>query len=301
MAAVAGLAQVIAAAFGFPNLTYAQLLSVIVLFVMGPLAFVRKLDTLGMFSSPLGVFSYFSVCGVVIFKFFSDSHCLTQSDSFIPTDNSALECLNIAIFSFTLSPYVFSICFDEIAPGAGDPSCVPAQDVPLRRFRRMVHAGIAISLVLYVAVGVPGFLQFGKQTRSNIILNYPQESPVTILMSILMAVSVCMGFPMNVYPLRATISRLVAGDEPPSETQFCIETAAIVLSALGVCIAVPNIGKIFNVTGATGCMLVVFLLPCAFVAALEKRVRPMVGFVAVLGTISSVVSLAMVLHELGRA
>lgn len=301
MAAAAALAHVIAAALGFPDLTYAQLLSGMLLCIMGPLAFIRKLDTLGKFSSPLGVFSYFCLSGVVIFKFFSDSNFQTQLDNMHPLareDGSTLECLNIAIFAFTLSPYVFSIFFEEIAPGSDDPATVPAHEVPVYRFRRVLHAGIAVSFVLYMIVGVTGFLHFGKDTQSNIILNYPLESPITIAMSALMGVSVCMSFPMNVYPLRATIDRIIAVDKPPSETRFVVETLAIIVSAFGVCIEVPDIGKIFDVTGATGCMLLSFLLPCIFLAALEKQVRLMVAIVATVGTISSCICLAMVLPEL---
>merc|ERR1712118_118297 len=110
-----------------------------------------------------------------------------------------------------------------------------------------------------------------------------------------MVVSICMGFPMNVYALRSTIDRMVAADKSSSETQFLVETAMIVFSAFGVCIAVPNIGKIFDVTGATGCMLLNFLLPCIFLAALEKNVRLMASFVAAVGTISSLITLAMMI------
>lgn len=302
MAAAAALAHVIATALGFPNLTYAQLLSGIVLCIMAPLAFVRKLDTLGKFSSPLGVFSYFVLCGVVIFEFLIDPNFDSQLQNLHPlarTDSSVLACVNIAVFAFTLSPYCFSIFFEEIAPGCDDPSVVPAQQVPTKRFRRVVHAGVALSFVLYMIVGVTGLLHFGTQTQSNIILNYPVTSPVTITMSILMAVSVCMSFPMNVYPLRVTVDRLVAGDKPvPSEARFITETITLVVSAFGTCLAVPDIGKIFDVTGATGCMLLSFLLPCIFIAVLEKRVRLVVGIVAAAGTISSAISLAMVLPEL---
>ena len=159
-----------------------------------------------------------------------------------------------------------------------------------------------VSFACNLAVGIPGVLQFGSASSQNILLDYPADDGPTLAMSVLMATTTCVCIPMNVYPLRTLVHQTFAGGAPQTRALFLLETTAILLLAYGTSVAVPHIGVIFDVTGATGCMLVSYTLPCAFVLAVgDRRCCGAVVVVGLVGTASCLVSLGVVLPELGRA
>eukprot|EP00239_Pterosperma_sp_CCMP1384_P006811 CAMPEP_0197856216 /NCGR_PEP_ID=MMETSP1438-20131217/28114_1 /TAXON_ID=1461541 /ORGANISM="Pterosperma sp., Strain CCMP1384" /LENGTH=183 /DNA_ID=CAMNT_0043471597 /DNA_START=13 /DNA_END=564 /DNA_ORIENTATION=- len=160
---------------------------------------------------------------------------------------------------------------------------------------------MVLSFMIYMSVGMFGVLQFGPSTLDIILLNYNakgQTSHLTVAISGVMAGTVMICLPLNVYPLRCLIDEVCFPGRPFSYKRFIPETLAIIAVAFTIAVTVENIGKIFDVTGATGCMFVSYLFPCLFVSKVLRRWGVLMGVVCVVGTAFSVVSLWKIVPEL---
>merc|ERR1712048_660153 len=96
--------------------------------------------------------------------------------------------------------------------------------------------------------------------QSNVLLSYPTNDSVAAMASSAMVVAVVACLPINIFPLRQLVFPMETGTFKP------LEAPIILLSASLVAYTVPNLGKIFDLTGATACLSCCYLLPCFLVA-----------------------------------
>jgi len=151
---------------------------------------------------------------------------------------------------------------------------------------------LGLSLLIYLGVGIPGFLLYGVSTKDNILLNFPKDESLTVIMSGIMAFVVAICFPINVYPLRSLLAQILFPGETEIQMRyFHILTICVIVVSFAISALVPHMGDIFDFTGASGCLFVCYLLPCAYLMKLQGESIMSLMVVAAIGTICSVLSL----------
>jgi len=227
----------------------------------------------------------------------------------IPTDSSFLMTFPIASFAFNLQPYIFPVFFESqdapvvevkakrfsVAPNSktGAPrnirkSCMPtefsmtagsddskmAEEIPGNTEndkKRIVRIAMFISFGIYMMAGLFGFIHFGKETDSNILLNYDQGNWLSMVVNVITIISVLACFPLNVFPLRALVDDFIAKENSEFYyPHFAMETAGIIGAAFVVKVLISDIAVVIGITGATACTIVAYLSPIAYSAKLQK-------------------------------
>ena len=133
-------------------------------------------------------------------------------------------------------------------------------------------------------------------TKSDILLNYEKDDTIPAIISGFMALAVSLCLPINLYPLRELIDGLIPPCLPSA--RFVLVTIGILAASAGISFVVPNLGDVFDLTGATGCMFVCYLLPCMFLAKLEGHWRCSSMLVVLIGVPASIISLWKIIPEL---
>ncbi|SCV05385.1 LANO_0H06326g1_1 [Lachancea nothofagi CBS 11611] len=168
-----------------------------------PLLLLKKLDSL-KYSSILALFAVaYLVC--LILGFFVSDVLLTDNSSVIRGDISwirvydlkgLVSTFTIIIFAFTGSMNLFSI-INEL------------KDNSMSNIDKVISRTMFISSVLFLIVGICGYLTFGSNVMGNIMLNYDPESNWTIAGKLCMGFMVVLSFPLLFHPCRISANNMV--------------------------------------------------------------------------------------------
>lgn len=295
------------------------LLVLLVCLVELPLCCVRDLDTLGRFSSPLGVFSLCAVAAVVVVQALTASSWGPDSTGWpdpplLPEGRSLLLTFPIATFSFSAQPYVLPLLFHQVLPRAERPSGAHVSQAqredgePLSRMQpyskedrrkalRVVYAAMALCALLYMATGLFGVLQLGdlQHVKSNVLLSYPADDAVACITSAVMTVAVATCLPINIFPLRQLLcAHMGVSEGSGSESHWAyigLQGGLILALATVTACFVSNLGKVFDVTGATACLTCCYVLPCLAAAKWDGRWSWQTLCTLAIGTAGSLLSL----------
>jgi len=160
--------------------------------------------------------------------------------------------------------------------------------------------------VLYFLVSLFGLLNFGSDTKGNILLNYPSSDILLTVARLLMAIHVALAYPLQSWAARNVLDHLLfqnAGDEDPKKKRhknirYAIMTVCILGFAFLGAAAIPDITIIFGFIGCLGSMFANFIFPPIFYLKLIESPTPMkipavmlivIGFlVGIFGTASLV-------------
>merc|ERR1719235_743201 len=99
-----------------------------------------------------------------------------------------------------------------------------------------------LCLVIYLVMGIAGFLAFGEMTQGNAMTNLQpflcDNDPLVIVGFIAMAFAVTMAFPLNIFPIRFTVETVLFYHNPAWNTKAvrvsigCIAVALSLVNAL---------------------------------------------------------------------
>jgi amino acid permease len=169
-----------------------------------------------------------------------------------------------------------------------------AQNMPLNSIAEMracTQCACVLVGAVYTAVGVFGFAAVAGSTipakvvvAPNIMAHF-SDGLVTDAFQVGCAVSIIMSYPLQVFPLRASIWSMYgpqrSGDAETGMTSakrpgmpdsiFWQLTAALVCGTLLVAIVIPRMDAIYMLSGATGNCTVAFFLPAIFYLIWEDR------------------------------
>ena len=236
------------------------MLCLVTLFVLLPLSVLDSINDL-RFASLAGVGCVLYLIGVVVYIFLTGhtNPSLVTDDGFsgMQPKNGLLGCfkmLSLAIFAFCCQPNVPSI-YTEL------------ERKSFRRMETVSRLAMAFCLVIYMVMGVAGFLAFGEGTQGNVLANlqpYLCERDLVVVSGFgCMAFAVTMAFPLNIFPIRFAIQTALFYRQPKWDkpgVRFAIAAGAV-FSSLAVAIALPSINVIFEVIGATTGSFVCFIGP----------------------------------------
>ena len=187
--------------------------------VMFPLSLQRRVESLERFSS-VGVLSIvFLVLSVVVHSISNRDawarNVVTQQVDYASMiwPNSlgdVLQAFPMIIFAFSCQVNVCAIYEELSTPEIERVAAAPTSDTVLRLKETMMaeitKAGALLCMVLYICVGLFGYLEFSFATDDNILNNYGADSGnLMILASAFVCVAVVVAFPFNILPARVTL------------------------------------------------------------------------------------------------
>ncbi|CDO55097.1 similar to Saccharomyces cerevisiae YER119C AVT6 Vacuolar aspartate and glutamate exporter [Geotrichum candidum] len=166
-------------------------------FIVGPLSFLKHLDSLKYTSViALVAVGYLVVIVIYQFFFFDSSEHKGNVNIVQPQSLAAvLKALPVFIFAFTCHQNMFS----------------SLNEIPVKKeanFRKIVTFSIGPAAIVYIMVGLAGYLTFGDKVGGNIIAMYPYSIKI-VIGQIAIAILVLLSYPLQCHPCRASIRNII--------------------------------------------------------------------------------------------
>lgn len=233
--------------------------------VVAPLSCFKKMDAL-KFTSGLSVaFVFFLMTLVFLYSLKieslppctddgdDDGECKGDIPMFSITGNT-FRVLSIFIFAFSCQTNIFNVVNELRNPTQA-------------RFDAVSGCAIVTSGSIYLVVAVAGFLTYGTEVESNILISYP-KTKLTSAARVFVSMLVAFSYPILFLPGRSSIMGLWRGfDKDPdawhkyNSHRYVIVTVCLLAASLGTALLVEDLGLVFGLVGATGATMISFILP----------------------------------------
>ncbi|KAF9940725.1 hypothetical protein BGZ67_006901 [Mortierella alpina] len=176
--------------------------------IIGPLAFLRRLDSLKA-TSALALTAVFYLVFIVIHFYLKPEQPLPPKEEirYVYLSSQFWTTLPIFVFAFTCHQNIFSV-YNELT------------DNGQSMLNRIISTSIGSAVVVYHTIGVLGYLTFGNIVGGNIIQMYNASLLVTIG-RIAIVILVMFSFPLQCHPCRACLDKvLIAAVQFWDSTRF---------------------------------------------------------------------------------
>lgn len=149
------------------------------------------------------------------------------------------------------------------------------KDRSIKRFSIVVFVALGISLLVYLATGIAGYLTFGECSFSDILKNYGASYETIVVARVALALLTIFTFPLANNALRSSIVDLwwqgrYTQDNLPRKP-FVIITTAVVVFATFIGIEVQQVDVVLAYKGAIFGSFIVYMLPAIIYTQLRKR------------------------------
>jgi len=281
------------------------------LFVVLPLSLHRRIGKLWL-ANVLGILS---IAYVVIFVLIAAVTVFHGSDD-VTANIEAVRFNPGSVYTVTLLIGAFA-CHNTALPVYEE---LRSRSIP--RMDRAVRGAIATAFVLYEIIGMSGYLQFGGDTRDNVLLNfspaYVAQHPVLyyplMLGQTCMASALVLTAPVAMWPFRSCVLSVYlraknGGQQTPSHMATSLEhkaaTAGSLLLILICSIFVPSVKIPLSIVGSVSGSLLIFILPSLFYLLqsperLLSRAHAGPLLMLAAGAVVGVVGLSLTLFKLAR-
>jgi amino acid permease len=194
--------------------------------LMGPLAFLRKLDSL-KYTSLAGLGAVVYMVALAVVNYFYSANEIPEGFEPVPVapfSVSALKSFAVFIFAFTAHQ---NIC--TIQGEAEDPTNAFLE--PIIKF------SVAASSAAYFIFSILSYAVYGQTTQSNVFLNFPADSLMMTFGRILYVLLSAFSYPLLTHPCRASIINLL-----PVSPQFKHSNDATIVNSITFLIVVGSVG-----------------------------------------------------------
>ncbi|KNC81178.1 hypothetical protein SARC_06489 [Sphaeroforma arctica JP610] len=250
-------------------------ITVVFLFVAVPLATLKHLDSLRVWSLIGNIAALFLVFVVFISSFNTSlnpchqdplpvniaEQCAAPNVPFVPTIQ-ILKYVSIFIFGFTCHQNIFTI-HNEI------------EDNGRQNMRYVIVSSIATTLCIYIVLLGSSLNTFGPTIDKDLLKMYPKSTLMTIC-RLCITLLVVTSYPLQTHPCRDNITHLLAKVFPRMDVFHSARiyygiTGAICLSGYIVAICVTDLSKVLAVVGATASTFITYILPGLFYTKLHQN------------------------------
>jgi amino acid permease len=146
-------------------------------------------------------------------------------------------------------------------------------DVP--GMMNVVHLSVGACSLLYLGVGIFGYLCFYQVTSPNLLNNFTDESNGAIaLAKIGLAIVLVASAPLFMLPMRDTLNNLLFSEEKAKQFSWIrhiIFTVGILGFAYLLACVTPEVSDVLSLTGSLCSTAVMYLFPATFYLALEQN------------------------------
>lgn len=224
---------------------------------MLPTVFVKRLSILAWLSM-------LAVLAVFIIVFILLGFCLGESNSWALEN---IPSFNLNTFPISLGIILFSYCGHTVFPGIEGSMQEP------KKYKKVSRGAFSSVTAIKFLVGLFGCLTFGSSTQSIAILNL-SSSHASILSKIatfMVIVNVYFSYPLNMFVVSGTLDIVLLPKFPICYKDkrynylwvFGTRTT-LVLSTLGIAIAVPHFGLLMSIFGSLFGVCITLIFPCLF-------------------------------------
>ncbi|XP_075216031.1 solute carrier family 38 member 8-like isoform X2 [Lycorma delicatula] len=169
------------------------------LIIILPNLFSKKMDFL-KYVSRLGVLAIFYVGAMVTTEYFISNYKPNNEKNSVGKPDSSVHLYEV-ILSFATICYAYHCHVQSIAILG----CL--KDRSPKKIIIAVVAAFSIVSLLYASTGTFGYLTFGNDVKSNIILNYDPREPIVLLAFVLLALKICSSYPIVLFCGRYSIKK----------------------------------------------------------------------------------------------
>uniref|UniRef100_A0AAV1T8E9 Amino acid transporter transmembrane domain-containing protein n=1 Tax=Peronospora matthiolae TaxID=2874970 RepID=A0AAV1T8E9_9STRA len=280
--------------------------------IVFPLSLSRQIGKLWLAS----VLAILSICYVVAFVVVAFLVAYNTEGLTIAPGVEAIRLEPGSVYTLTLLISAFA-CHNTALPVYEE-----LKDRTLPRINRAVVGAITVAFVLYEAISLCGYLQFGSETKDNILLNFSPEylshhkaAKVPLLIGQLcMALALILTAPIAMWPFRSCVLsvylRVKNGVQTPSHEATYKEYVGVTvlsLTVIMICsIFVPSVKIPLSIVGSVSGSLLIFIMPALFFLLQatdpmwsRNHVGPLVmlGAGFVVGTVGLSLTLYKLYHE----
>ncbi|KAF1805251.1 transmembrane amino acid transporter protein-domain-containing protein [Mucor lusitanicus] len=238
---------------------------------VGPLSYLRKLDSL-KYTSLIALFAVAYLVIIVLYHYISPNFPPPPPEAieYFRFSTKIFSQLPVFIFAFTCHQNIFSV-HNEL------------QDNSERSIIKVIFSSIGSAAFIYEVVAVLGYLSFGKDVLGNIILMYPQSYFVAYG-RLAIVILVIFSYPLQAHPCRASIDKIIDSfhrqKQLPQQQdavivnhtkRHLIVTTCIVVATYLVAITISQLDLVLSFVGSTGSTTISFILPGFFYLKLFKQ------------------------------
>lgn len=243
-----------------------------------PLSFLKNLDSL-KYTSILGLAAIGYLTVLVLANYFFGDYVPERGHIGLgpPKISGIFSTLSIIVFAYTGHQNMFSVINE-------------ARDRSLISLTKLVNLSIVVSSILFIAVGITGYLTFGDRVGGNVILLFHQGWTTT-LGRLAIVFMVNFSFPLMIHPARISVNNIYywirlnvfkaapAAEETPlldveapkddfvvpfSTSSFNAITIGLLVVGYYLAITVKSFALVLAIVGATGSTAISFILPGLF-------------------------------------
>lgn len=285
--------EIITDILNIPNEPHLRILIVIfiAIFIALPLALLRRVDSLSSLSAlSFGLYMFlalklFSEASVnVITSELSENEGTTITSKSLLWWNTSAILPNLPIFAMSLScqTQLFEV-FDHSSLNFDDYDVVG-------KLNRIVRRAVHLCTVIYISVGLFGYLAFHKQSFGGNILAFLPPSLGSSVAKIGFIATVAVSLPLCLFPCRTSLHSLLVRTSKESnkvsllneliastnvhfmsDKWFRILTVILITFTVGVSIVVPHIEFVLSIIGSTIGTMICFILPGLVYLNLTKK------------------------------
>ncbi|XP_062089934.1 amino acid transporter AVT6E [Humulus lupulus] len=283
------------------------LILVVLVIFLAPLCALEKIDSLSLTSAAsvaLAVVFVVVACVVAVIKLVEGR---IQAPRMAPDFSSKEAILDLlVVIPIMTNAYV---CHFNVQPIYNE-----LEDRSPQKMNRVGRITTVLCVVVYASTAISGYLLFGKDTESDVLINFDKDlgirfsSALNYIVRVGYVLHLILVFPVIHFSLRQTVNALVFEKSAPlSESRKRSLALTVVLLAL-IYIGstmVPNIWTAFKFTGATTAVSLGFIFPSLIALRLSRKGESlsvgekllswmmliMAGTVSIVGVIGNVYSL----------
>jgi amino acid permease len=147
---------------------------------------------------------------------------------------------------------------------------------------RIAFRACTINLFFYLIIILSGYLSSYDKTPDVILSReVPKEFNIPVMIAqILISCGLCIGIPVNYFPLRKAIFNQTFGDSEYTKKRAIITAAIFSSSSCILAILLPEISSVLSILGGFGCVTICFVIPMiAYINVLhERRTQTIVSY-----------------------
>jgi len=164
--------------------------------------------------------------------------------------------LPIFVFAFTCHQNLFAI-FNELE---GD----------RKKVDMVVVTSNITAFIVYMIIGICGYLTYGQIIRDNILLNFP-KTVVSVISRISITILVSFSYPLQIHPCRISITNILRNftEKVPHTVEHFGISLIIMSGTFLVAFFLSDLSIVFSIIGATGSTMLCYILPGLFYFTLQ--------------------------------
>uniref|UniRef100_A0A671N295 Sodium-coupled neutral amino acid transporter 3-like n=1 Tax=Sinocyclocheilus anshuiensis TaxID=1608454 RepID=A0A671N295_9TELE len=244
------------------------LIIIVSVFIILPLALMRRLGYLGYTSGFSLTCMVFFLISVIYKKF--NIPCPFDGFTNHTAENISIDGECEAKYftinqqtAYTVPILAFAfVCHPEVLP-----IYTELRNPTKRRMQAIANVSILGMFVMYLLTAIFGYLTFYLNTEAELLHTYSKVDPLDRLIlcvRLAVLVAVTLTVPVVLFPIRRALLQLLFPDKPFHWLRHISIALCLLFIANLLVIFVPNIRDIFGIIGATSAPSLIFILPGLF-------------------------------------